>query len=461
MNYNDIKTIDKSTIAARGGMTLLSQEEINRMMEVGQGGVHELFRKCCLAVLNHDASDDDAMAVLNRYPDFNVKLIPRERGIHLQFTNAPAQAFVDGKMISGIRDSIFAVLRDIVFQSAQKEVSSFDLEQPFDITNYVFEILRRAEVHEYGLEPNLVVCWGGHSINRVEYQYTKDVGYQIGLRGGHICTGCGTGAMKGPMKGASVGHAKQRIENGRYVGLTEPSIIAAEAPNPIVNNLVIMPDIEKRLEAFVRLGHGIIVFPGGVGTAEEILYLIGILSDKRNEGIPFPFIMTGPKESADYFYQIDEFIRFALGDEVADLYEIIIDDAEQVAVKMMAGMSAVKLHRSRNRISYYFNWALHIDEKLQFPFIPTHENMASLQLYRDRPLGELAASLRAAFSGIVSGNVKEFGRQQVMDHGVYQIHGETELMDKLDVLLKAFIQQKRMKLPGSEYVPVFEVIKEA
>jgi hypothetical protein len=38
---------------------------------------------------------------------------------------------------------------------------------------------------------------------------------------------------------------------------------------------VIMPDIEKRLEAFVRLGHGIIVFPGGVGTAEEILYLLG------------------------------------------------------------------------------------------------------------------------------------------------------------------------------------------
>ena len=29
-----------------------------------------------------------------------------------------------------------------------------------------------------------------------------------------------------------------------------------------------MPDMEKRLEAFVRIGHGIVVFPGGVGTAE-------------------------------------------------------------------------------------------------------------------------------------------------------------------------------------------------
>ena len=84
----------------------------------------------------------------------------------------------------------------------------------------------------------------------------------------------GQGAMKGPMKGAALGHAKQRTGFGRYVGLTEPTIIAAEAPNPIVNELVILPDMEKRLEAFVRLAHAIIIFPGGVGTAEEILHLI-------------------------------------------------------------------------------------------------------------------------------------------------------------------------------------------
>ena len=458
-NINNLKVIEKCTIAARGGMTLLSQDEVNMMMEVGKGGVHELFRKCCLAVLNCDAKEDDAMAVLERYPDFDVTLIPRERGIHLRFVNAPAQAFVDGKMISGIRDSIFSVLRDIVFQSTEKGEGHYDLEQSFDITNFVFEILRRGEVHQYGAEPNLVVCWGGHSINRVEYQYTKDIGYQLGLRGAHICTGCGTGAMKGPMKGATVGHSKQRIKDGRYIGLTEPGIIAAEAPNPIVNHLVIMPDIEKRLEAFVRLGHGIIVFPGGVGTAEEILYLIGILSHQKNQGVPFPFIMTGPKESADYFHKIDEFIRFALGDEVAELYEIIIDDPEAVAIKMMAGMDEVKLYRTKNKISYYFNWGLHIDSAFQFPFIPSHENMAALELYRDRPVEELAASLRRAFSGIVAGNVKEYGVQQIKQHGVYQINGDHDLMEKLDDLLQSFIKQKRMKLPGSTYTPVFEVVK--
>ena len=103
--------------------------------------------------------------------------------------------------------------------------------------------------------------------------------------------------------------------NGRYIGITEPGIIAAESPNPIVNDLVILPDIEKRLEAFVRVGHGIVVFPGGVGTAEEILYLLGILLHPDNADLPFPLIFTGPQSAADYFKQIDAFIGLTLGPE--------------------------------------------------------------------------------------------------------------------------------------------------
>ncbi len=114
------------------------------------------------------------------------------------------------------------------------------------------------------------------------------MGYELGLRGLDVCTGCGPGAMKGPMKGATIGHAKQRIQHGRYIGITEPGIIAAEPPNPIVTQLVIMPDIEKRLEAFVRLAHGIVVFPGGAGTAEEILYLAGVLLDPANARAALP-----------------------------------------------------------------------------------------------------------------------------------------------------------------------------
>lgn len=136
------------------------------------------------------------------------------------------------------------------------------------------------------------------------------------------------------MKGAAVGHAQQRYKDSRFIGMTEPSIIAAEPPNPLVNELIIMPDIEKRLEAFVRIAHGIIIFPGGVGTAEELLYLLGILMHPDNKSQVLPLILTGPKESADYFRVLDEFIVHTLGESARRHYRIIIDDAAEVARQM-------------------------------------------------------------------------------------------------------------------------------
>ena len=102
--------------------------------------------------------------------------------------------------------------------------------------------------------------------------------------------------------------------SGATLGLTEPTIIAAESPNAIVNELVILPDMEKRLEAFIRVAHAIVVFPGGVGTAEEILYLLGILLDERNAQVRVPVIFTGPAGSEAYFRMLDDFIGLTLGD---------------------------------------------------------------------------------------------------------------------------------------------------
>jgi predicted Rossmann-fold nucleotide-binding protein len=323
----------------------------------------------------------------------------------------------------------------------------------------VFEILRNARILKAQIDPNLVVCWGGHSISRDEYEYTKQVGYQLGLRSMDICTGCGPGAMKGPMKGATIAHAKQRRRNNRYIGITEPGIIAAESPNPIVNHLVIMPDIEKRLEAFVRMGHGIIVFPGGVGTAEEILYLLGILLHPDNAGVPFPLILTGPRQSAAYFEQIDRFLRLTLGDSVAEHYQIIVDDPAAVARAMVRGIDKVRNYRLDNKDAFFFNWALNIPYAFQLPFRPTHEAMRSLAIHRDLPRHELAADLRRAFSGIVAGNVKEEGMRAIEKYGPFDIDGDADVMQSLDELLKAFVAQDRMKLPGgTAYVPCYRVL---
>ena len=439
-----------------GSMNVLSSHEVSKLQDTSKTGLYTLFRQCALAVLNCESEKDNAHELMAEHEDFDIRIIQEPRGLKLELINAPACAFVNKKLILGVKENLFSVLRDILYVfSEMEEQGLFELNEPRDVTNLVFEILRHARAFIPKQPPNIVVCWGGHSIGREEYLYTKVVGYQMGLRGLDICTGCGPGAMKGPMKGAYIGHAKQRINKGRFIGLTEPGIIAAESPNPIVNELVIMPDIEKRLEAFVRLGHGIVVFPGGPGTAEEILYILGVLLHEKNRKIPFPLVFTGPKSAAEYFQRIDEFIGATLGKEAQALYQIIIDDPAAVAETMKTGLDKVTRYRRASKDAYYFNWELTIDRLFQEPFEPTHESMASLHLKHDMPASELAANLRRAMSGIVAGNIKESGIKIIQQHGPFRLSGEPELMQRIDELLSSFVAQHRMKLPGSHYEPCY------
>jgi pyrimidine/purine-5'-nucleotide nucleosidase len=448
-------------IKPNGSLDVLSRLEVGKLLNTSQGDLYPLFRNSSLAVLNYGGHLDDGRELLERYKDFDIRVIQEERGIRLNLRNAPASAFVDGEMIRGINEHLFAVLRDIVYvDDAINNNPRFDLETSDGITNAVFHILRNARIMRPRTNPRLVVCWGGHSITPVEYDYSKEVGYQLGLRGLDICTGCGPGAMKGPMKGATIGHAQQRIANGQYLGITEPGIIASESPNPIVNDLVIMPDIEKRLEAFVRVGHAVIVFPGGVGTAEEILYILSVLLDPDNSRIPLPLIFSGPASVRDYFERIDQFIIATLGPAARQLYRIIIDDPVTVARKTLEGVEEVRAFRLKTDDAYYFNWQLQVDFSLQRPFTPSHENMRSLDLHKDQAPHLLASNLRRAFSGIVTGNVKEAGIRAIEEKGVFEICGDRTIMQPLDTLLDAFVKQQRMKLPTSTYNPCYRLVAE-
>ena len=446
-------------ITPEGRLDVLSKAEVSKLLDNSQGGLYSVFRNCSLAVLNCGSTTDNGKELLERYHTFDIRVIQEQRGIKLEVVNAPAHAFVDGSMIKGINEHLFAVLRDIIYASDEiNDNPRFDLATSRGVTDAVFHILRNANILHSMRNPNLVVCWGGHSINRTEYEYTKLVGHEMGLRGLNICTGCGPGAMKGPMKGAAIGHAKQRIKDGLYIGITEPGIIAAESPNPIVNQLVILPDIEKRLEAFVRTGHGIVVFPGGAGTAEEILYLLGVLLHPDNQNMPFPLIFSGPATSASYFQEIDNFIAATLGDKAQQRYQIIIDDPVRVAQEMEKGIAQVRQFRKQTGDAYYFNWQLKIDRVFQQPFEPTHENMRNLALHKDQESHLLAANLRCAFSGIVAGNVKDAGIRAIEQYGHFEIYGDKDIMRLMDTLLSSFVKQHRMKLPGKKYTPCYHVI---
>ena len=168
-------------------------------------------------------------------------------------------------------------------------------------------------------------------------------------------------------------------------------------------------------------------------------------------------VVAADSDLTRQYAQIDHFLRLTLGEAAAERSRIIVDDPVEVACELRRGLAAVRKHRLETRDAFFFNWTLQIREDFQHPFVPSHENMANLKLHRDQPVHSLAADLRRAFSGIVAGNVKEDGMRRIEEFGPFEIHGDPEMMQALDALLRAFVEQRRMKIAG-EYKPCYRVL---
>ena len=98
-----------------------------------------------------------------------------------------------------------------------------------------------------------------------------------------------------------------------------------------------------------------------------------------------------------------------------------------------------------------------IDKEFQRPFASTHAAMSTLEINEGLPKHILAANLRRAFSGIVSGNVREDTAALIDKQGLFEINGSANIMRLLDKLLAAFVDQKRMKISGDDYSPCYRV----
>ncbi len=138
--------------------------------------------------------------------------------------------------------------------------------------------------------------------------------------------------------------------------------------------------------------------------------------------------------------------------------QFVIDDPAGVARLLVEQLARVRAWRRSSNDSYSFNWLLRVPEEFQHPFVVTHESMRALQLHRDQPQHLLIANLRRAFSGIVAGNVKEQGIAAIEAHGPFEISGDPAVMQLLDELLRAFVADGRMKLPGTLYTPCYRIV---
>lgn len=102
-------------------MDLLSQLEVDRLKDTAQSDLYRLYRNCSLAVLNSGSHTDSSKELLEQYRSFDIRVMRRERGVKLELINPPEHAFVDGKIIRGIQEHMFSVLRDIIHVNVQLE----------------------------------------------------------------------------------------------------------------------------------------------------------------------------------------------------------------------------------------------------------------------------------------------------------------------------------------------------
>ena len=174
-----------------------------------------------------------------------------------------------------------------------------------------------------------------------------------------------------------------------------------------------------------------------------------------------PLVFTGPESCREYFEELEIFLVSCLGAQVKDHYTVIIGAPEEVGRIIKRGIVKVHGNRRKAQQAYYYNWELKIASDLQEPFQPTHEAMSALELRTDIPASELASSLRCAFSGLVAGNVKAFGIEQVRLHGPYKISGDKALLTSMDRLLRMLVKGQRMKLGEGEqeYQPRYELVE--
>lgn len=155
MTYNSVQ------LSPVGWMSQLSQNEMALITDQTDTKHYQLFRNCVLAVLNSGSETDDMTSMLDKHQTFAIDLIRRERGVKVELVNPPQEVFVDGKLITGVHEHVFAVMRDLLYVESIYPHHNTESCSGSAATDMVFDMLRHANALENNDGINTVVCWGG------------------------------------------------------------------------------------------------------------------------------------------------------------------------------------------------------------------------------------------------------------------------------------------------------------
>lgn len=402
-------------------------------------------------------------------PNFDLELESRHSTLRVVLKGIPKSKLVGGRLVRQKEVQIMSGIRDLLFSRLIEPPG----QDGHTVTEYVFNFVRNAGIltkEDHKANPyGRIMIQGGHHIPKHEAVHHKRLGFGMGLLGLEAVTGSGPGSMEDPFKGALRGYTMMHLPR-KFIGITEDGIISGEPCNDYIDHLIVFPDIEKRLEAFVRMSRAGLMLPGGVGTLEEILTILWIKLHPRNKGLKFPLYFCEPVQSGGYFRRILEFLKMCFGiDFVAEghlryyesdgLHKEIADmDPRRAAFDLFDDMKAnaeEKGNEGPENWGALWNWDLYFPETLQRPLSITHTFVQSLRFERGMPAEDLFFSLRSLCSALVETNVRD--RTLIERLGPFRLKGDPGILTAVDHLFQEFARDGRM---GSrEYKCPYVIVK--
>lgn len=91
----------------RDHLTLMSQDEVSRLIQRANATLYPVIRSCTLAILTDGLAIEANTSLVAQYPDFDIVLERHPIGLKVILRGAPTQAFVDGILIKTIHSQIF------------------------------------------------------------------------------------------------------------------------------------------------------------------------------------------------------------------------------------------------------------------------------------------------------------------------------------------------------------------
>jgi len=408
---------------------------IKREVEERNGAIKDMVA----AVLDvHRTESDDLRGLRDRFSQMSLSVTTNAgREIFLSLGDVPSGVQgVDGDITIGQREFVSTIVRDVALTPNLK--GNGDAEE---VSKFVKRMVEKTGVLD--TEPRIrTFVWGGHSVPQDEYSFARSVGYWDGYLGMEIITGCGQGVMKAPFKGASTGYNKQREVGRQRIGFNEQKLMVAEAPNPVINKLCVFPDIEKRMEAFIRASHRGRVHPGGTGAMEEIMTFLGMKMHPKNEGLYYPFDLVDRPGGA-YVSRLEKFFRVCFGDTLSEYLTVFVSKPEEYAKHVRETNVPLQAKVEQGEL---WNEDLYMPPEIQKPYAVSFEALEKLDLNREREPFDLIVDLRRFFSAMVYLVVKNPQMVQDWKGEKPLIKGDWELLYAVNDLIDDFNREKRLRV---------------